>query len=84
MIDSHVTDALEAADGVVLVPLALAHVRLGVVQAERLDMDEDLARDGEGLQEAFMLEDLGAAEADNDDSVYSVSRVRPLYRAIAY
>src|SRR5262249_34159512 len=55
-------DAFDAADVRDLGPLTLAHVHLGVVDAERLHLDHDVARLGLGLRDLPNFQHVGPAE----------------------
>lgn len=68
-------DGLEAGYGVPLVPLALAHVHLGVVHAEGVHVDEHLALDGFRLGYHAVFEDLWPTEAGDHDCLHCVGHV---------
>ena len=55
-------DALDAADVRDLGPFTLPHVQLGVVEAERFDLDHSVARLGLGLGNLADLQHLRPAE----------------------
>jgi hypothetical protein len=75
-------DALDAADVGDLGPLALAHVQLGVVEAERLDLDHRVAVLRLRLGDLADDQHLGASERRPENRSHGLSS-RDLARARA-
>ncbi len=51
-------------------PLAAAHMHLGAVDAECLDLDDDVARLGLGLGDLFVVQAVESPELLDDDRVH--------------
>src|SRR5262249_25097367 len=68
----HQTDAFDAADLCSLGPFASAHVHLGVVETEGLDLDDDVAKLGLRLWQLGVDEAVRTAEFLDDDGTHCV------------
>ena len=67
---SYQTDAFQASDRHIFVPLAFAHVRLRVVQAKRLHLDGGVARFWLGFGEVLEDESFRSTKMVDDNSFH--------------
>jgi hypothetical protein len=63
-------DALDAAHRRGLGPLASAHVQFGVVEAERLDFDDDLTGQRLGLRQVLVDQAIRSTESLDDNGTH--------------
>src|SRR5262249_23719999 len=66
----HQPDALDAAHRRSLGPLTSTHMHFGVVEAERLDLDDDMTGQRLGLRQVLVEQAVRSTELPDDDGTH--------------